>query len=60
MESYRPRVNDIIYNYTKWAKYLNNRLDPSDKLSDNKLMSRFITEQYDIVVKNFLIAYLCG
>jgi hypothetical protein len=52
-------ANETVKDYIRHTKILHHRCSPSDKMSDDKLMSLFINGLFDPTLQNFLIAKMC-
>ena len=55
----KQEANETVRDYIRRTKSLHHRCSPSDKMSDDKLMSRFINGLFDPTLQNFLIARMC-
>ena len=55
----KQEANEIVRDYIHQMKSLHHWCSSSDKMTDDKLMSRFIKGLYDPTPQNFLIARMC-
>ena len=55
----KQEATETIRDYIRRTKSLHHRCSPSDKMSDDPLMSRFINGLFDPTLQNFLIARMC-
>ena len=55
----KQEVNETVRDYIRRTKSLHHQCSPSDKMSDDKLMSLFINGLFDLTRQNFLIVRMC-
>ena len=55
----KQEAKETIWDYIRRTKSLHHRCSASDKMVDDKLMSRFINGFFYCMIQNFLIARMC-